>query len=301
MSSGPAETRADGIGGENADGYRLGRGYAATTRLNLQHFLWKEAQGFLLHPRIQEHVLRTTRSSSDQGGKRELAVADLATGTGIWLFELLKSPELSRLGLSLHGFDISADLYPHRSWLPHNLEFSVSDLLLDPPPEFLGKFDVVHVRLILSVVGSGSPKPVINHIKKLLKPGGYIQWDELDPINHYDVLTPSAEIGAPHMEATFQRVKEKADWSWIAMLCEALKDEGFEEPIQMCYTPSPETMRAWTCNELCTAEELSWNWGGGREGELWREDIRKAYEETHGSVGAVLRIRPTVTVARKPS
>ncbi|KAI0593877.1 hypothetical protein F4775DRAFT_606957 [Biscogniauxia sp. FL1348] len=242
----PVEARADGIGGENADGYRLGRGYAATTRLNLQHYLWREAQGFLLHPRIRAHLRTTPPSSGDRSEKQELVVADLATGTGIWLFELLKSPELAGLDVRLHGFDISADMYPHRSWLPRNLEFSASNLLLDPAPEFLGKFDIVHVRLILSVVGSGSPRPVINHIKKLLKPGGYVQWDELDPINHYDVVTPGSETGAPYMKATFQRVTEKADWSWIATLSEALKEEGFEEPVQMCYRPSPETMRAWT-------------------------------------------------------
>ncbi|KAI5923207.1 hypothetical protein F4810DRAFT_211102 [Camillea tinctor] len=297
--NGVTETRPDGIGGENPDGYHLGRGYTATTRLNLQQYLWTGAQGFLVHPRIQDYLL-TTRSSSGQGEKHELGIADLATGTGIWLFDLLKSPEVAGLNLRLHGFDISADMYPHKSWLPQNLGFSLSDLFLDPPEDFIGTFDVVHVRLILSVVGSGSPKPIINHIKKLLKPGGYIQWDELDPINQYDVLTPSAEIDAPHTKATFQRVKEKADWTWIAALPEALEEEGFVDALQTCYTPSPETMRAWTCNELCVTEELSWNWGGGKEGERWREDIRKAYEETHGSTGAVLRIRPTVTVARKP-
>ncbi|KAI1496055.1 hypothetical protein F5X99DRAFT_401475 [Biscogniauxia marginata] len=295
------ETRADGIGGTNEDGYRLGRGYAAATRLNLQQFLWKDAQGFLLHPKIQEY-LRSKGSSSAEGEQKELAIADLATGTGIWLFDLLRSPELADLDLRLHGFDISADLYPHSAWLPHNLGFSVSDLLRDPPAEFQGKFDVVHVRLILSVVRSGSPKPVINHIKKLLKPGGYLQWDELDPHTWYDVLAPShdVDVDAPHMKATFQRVKDIADWGWIGKLPQALQEEGFEDPIQTYYKPSSETWRAWTCNELCTAEELSWNWKDGKEGQLWREDIRKAYEETHGSVGAVLRICPTVTIARNP-
>lgn len=88
----------------NEDGYRLGRGYIAasryafalrdelsktpyehlltrTARLNLQHFLYKEANGFLLHSTIQDYLRRRQESGQD-GNKEPLHVADLATGTG---------------------------------------------------------------------------------------------------------------------------------------------------------------------------------------------------------------------------
>jgi hypothetical protein len=39
-----------------------------------------------------------------------------------------------------------------------------------------------------------------------------MQWDELDPLNHYDVLIPEPEAKAPNMTAAFQRVKDLADW-----------------------------------------------------------------------------------------
>jgi hypothetical protein len=61
--------------------------------------------------------------------------------------------------------------------------------------------------------------------------------------------------------------------------------------------------QTWTYLDLCTADELSLHWFGssedeeGKGGEDWRRLISRAADE---DAGAVLRIRPTVTVARKP-
>ena len=52
------------------DKYILGRDYVASARLNLQHFLWKTQQGFLLHPSI----------SLDHD--KPICIADVGTGTG---------------------------------------------------------------------------------------------------------------------------------------------------------------------------------------------------------------------------
>lgn len=284
----------------NADGYRLGRGYVAASRLNLQHFLHKDAHGFLLHSTIQDD-LRSRQDSGQDGNKDPLHVADLATGTGIWLLDLIKSTEVSGLNVKYHGFDISRALFPHPSWLPKNMAFSTSDLLEEPPEAFQGKFDVVHIRMVLAVVRSNSPKPIIRHIKQLLKPGGYLQWDELDPINHYDVITPTPESESTNMTATFQKVKDLENWSWIAKLPEALREEGFEDAAQSFDTPAPALYPAWTQMDLCAAEELSLHWYGQEsdEGENWRRLVPKANEEAAESNGAVLRVGPTVTVARK--
>ncbi|KAI1425290.1 hypothetical protein F5Y12DRAFT_747719 [Xylaria sp. FL1777] len=284
-----------------SDGYNLARDYAAASRLNLQHFLYKDAQEFLLHPLIQTS-LRQKKDSSQTSSGDQLHIADLATGTGIWLFDLLKSPEISGLDIQFHGFDISKALFPHSSWLPKNVVLSTSNLLEDPPQSLHGQFDVVHLRLVLSLIRSGSPKPVIQHIKKLLKPGGYLQWDELDPFNHYDVLSPEPDIKAPNMKATFEKVESLADWSWIAKLPETLLEEGFESAVQHPHEPAPEMFKTWTYLDLCLVEELSLNWNGrdDEHGEKWRRLLPKAYKEADESTGAVLRIRPTVTTARKP-
>ena len=52
-----------------SDPYRLGRDVIASTRLNLQHYIWKENIGYLLHPSI--------KLSGDN-----ISIADVGTGTG---------------------------------------------------------------------------------------------------------------------------------------------------------------------------------------------------------------------------
>ncbi|KAI0109482.1 hypothetical protein GGR51DRAFT_558173 [Nemania sp. FL0031] len=287
-------------GSKNSDGYRLGRSYLSASRLNLQHFLWKDAQSFLLHPVIQAK-LRQRQESRQPENTDSISIVDLATGTGIWLFDLVKSPEVKGLDVHYHGFDISKALFPHKSWLPKNIALSVSDLFKEPPPSFHGQFDVVHIRLVLSLVRSGNLKPIIQHIKMLLKPGGYLQWDELDLFNHYDVLVPNPGTSAPNMAATFQRIKDLANWSWVAKLPEMLLEEGFKEAVQSYHEPKSELFKAWTHMDLCSAEELSIHWSGpdDEDGKNWRDLIPIGAEEADESIGAVLRVRPTVTIARK--
>ncbi|KAI1170461.1 hypothetical protein F4777DRAFT_569009 [Nemania sp. FL0916] len=287
---------------DNSERYRLGRTYAASSRLNLQHFLWKNAQGFLLHPVIQAQ-LRDRHEQSSNSGDNPFYLADLATGTGIWLFDLAKSSDSSGLNMQYHGFDISRVLFPHNSWLPNNIVLSTSNVLALPPQSLHGQFDVVHLRLVLPIVRSGSPKPIIQHIKMLLKPGGYVQWDEIDIFNHYDVVTPDPNVDAPNMTAAFQKIKDLADWSWIKRLPQTLAEEGFEKAVQHHYEPGPEMFMAWAHMNLCTAEDLSLNWfdqDDEEDGEEWRKLLPKACEESDEPIRAGHNAHPTITIAMKP-
>lgn len=90
--------------------------------------------------------------------------------------------------------------------------------------------------------------------------------------------------------------------SWVSKLPQTLLEEGFQNADQYSHEPRPEMFKSWTYLDLCTAEELSFHWYGSEDesGKKWREHLPKAYEEADESNGAVLRLRPTVTVARKP-
>jgi ubiquinone/menaquinone biosynthesis C-methylase UbiE len=55
----------------------LQRSHIASCRLNLQHYLWKAAIGYNVHPSIPI-------SSGTM-------VADIAAGTGMWLIEMAQS------------------------------------------------------------------------------------------------------------------------------------------------------------------------------------------------------------------
>ncbi|KAJ0375158.1 hypothetical protein COL922a_014199 [Colletotrichum nupharicola] len=56
----------------------------------------------------------------------------------------------------------------------------------DVPEELVGKYDVVHLRLWCCVVTGGNPSKLIQGAMRLLKPGGYLQWDESDPRKPFD-------------------------------------------------------------------------------------------------------------------
>jgi hypothetical protein len=47
------------------------------------------------------------------------------------------------------------------------------DIFEEPPEEFLGYFDVVHVRLITVVVKNNDPRPVLANLTKILSIGPF--------------------------------------------------------------------------------------------------------------------------------
>lgn len=83
----------------------------------------------------------------------------------IWLHDLARSLLRS---VEFHGFDISLDQVGHRSWLPANINMHTWDIFADPPPQFVGYFDIVHVRLITVVIRENDPRPVLANLRKLL-------------------------------------------------------------------------------------------------------------------------------------
>jgi hypothetical protein len=120
--------------------------------LNLQFYLWQEVIGYSLHPSIPV--------KSD-----DWKVADVATGTGIWLCNLAKgAPSSARFD----GFDISDDQFPHPSSLPKNVTLRKLDAMSSPPEALCGTYDVVHVRLLTAVIDDDDPTSVLNHCLKLL-------------------------------------------------------------------------------------------------------------------------------------
>ncbi|KAF7890663.1 hypothetical protein EAF00_008978 [Botryotinia globosa] len=172
---------------EEEPGSVLVRDMHASIQLSLQHYLWKDGLGYLLDPSIPP---------PPPGSKYR--IADLGTGAGY----AISNSELCYIwpgdSLQLCGFDISSAQFPHPNYLPSNVRLEVVDSLqVDPPEELLESFDIVHLRLWLGVVMNGDPSAVLTHALKLLRPGGYIQWDEVDP-NRGIAEGPNGEE-APHI------------------------------------------------------------------------------------------------------
>ena len=70
--------------------------------------------------------------------------------------------------VELHGYDISDDQFPSRKFWPRNVMLGLLDSLADPPPQLVGQYDVVHLRMWASNLKGNDTRPVMEHVKKLL-------------------------------------------------------------------------------------------------------------------------------------
>ncbi|GLA16067.1 hypothetical protein AnigIFM62618_002628 [Aspergillus niger] len=146
------------------DKYCFERDKKESERLDLQHrVLVKTSGDTLIHPSIPLNEIRS--------------VADIATGTGIWLQDVSKFLDTPQIERYYHGFDISAEQFPEN---PGAIQFSVQDLTIPFPREHREQYDLVHVRLLVAALEEADYKAAIANIYDILKPGGYLQWEEID-------------------------------------------------------------------------------------------------------------------------
>lgn len=81
----------------------------------------------------------------------------------------------------MDGFDISDAAFPPADKLPKNLKLTLHNLTTPFPEEFRGQFDAVHLRLLLLALGADDWARGLANVKSLLKPGGWVQWEEVNP------------------------------------------------------------------------------------------------------------------------
>ena len=196
--------------GDTGDSYVLGRDYRAASRLNYEHYLWKESLGFDLHPGVLEGLglglapssvssignVKDKRENSKDGEKEDEENGcnsnndDGVDDAGDGEIRAAKPPlriadiacgtsiwlrHVSHLlppSSILDGYDISLSQCPPQQWLPPNVRLREWDLFTEPYPDMLGVYDVVHVRLLFVVVREGNPGEILESLKRLLKPGG---------------------------------------------------------------------------------------------------------------------------------
>ncbi|KAI0817140.1 hypothetical protein GGR55DRAFT_619205 [Xylaria sp. FL0064] len=134
-------------------------------RLDQQFDLMTENMGYIIHPSI-------TLPSAPR-------VADMATGTARFLISLHpKCPEAL-----MEGFDISSALYPPQNTLPSTISLSVLDVKQPFPEHMHEQYDLVHVRLLVTAMRPDDWEPTVRNLSRILRPGGYIQWEECDFLN----------------------------------------------------------------------------------------------------------------------
>ncbi|KAM0350632.1 hypothetical protein ACHAPU_003118 [Fusarium lateritium] len=135
-------------------------------RLSYQHNCWWRITKTLIPSSIKFHL--------DSLGHPP-AVADVGTGTGIWLRDLAREVNSSA---RLDGFDIDTSKFLPPKDLPGNVKLSLGDVFEPIPKNLVGQYDLVHSRLLTAVLRAGDWEPVAKNLMSLLRPGGYMLWDE---------------------------------------------------------------------------------------------------------------------------
>lgn len=81
----------------------------------------------------------------------------------------------------LYGFDIQPAHFSARRNIPPNVQLVQGDVLSkDLVGELTNSFDVVHLRAFGSLIKNSDCSPILEAVRTLLKPGGYLQWEEAD-------------------------------------------------------------------------------------------------------------------------
>ncbi|PYI02384.1 S-adenosyl-L-methionine-dependent methyltransferase [Aspergillus sclerotiicarbonarius CBS 121057] len=270
---------ADGLG------YALQQSHRSVIRLNLQHFLWRQEFGYSIHPSIP-----TTPPPRK--------VVDVACGTALWLIDVAHELPPS---IQLDGLDVDLTQAPHPAWLPANVHLNHWDLFTPVPQHLQEQYDLVHVRLLVLILSGLDPRPVIRRLFQLVKPGGYLQWDELDCVNLcLKKVDPS--IAAPALEEI--RVGSHADGrhDWALDLPRLLAEEGFEDVTIDHYDEPPEMVRAFNDLHLLTMEEFATRLAGQGQHKAaarFTQLIQAGYQESVN--GAAISFPRVVVVAKRPA
>lgn len=256
--------------------YVLTRDYVDNNRINLQHYLWHELFGYLIHPKI----------AKDQP---ELRIADIGTGTGIWLTDLAsRLPKSSRL----EGLDISFDAAPPKAWLPQNVELRHWDIKTDVPEDLIGVYDIVHIRNVTLVLRDDEVPQVLARLVQLTKPGGFLQWGETDMTSfRIDKMNPENKTDAlGELLRVVKPQDSRFSPTWVPSLADQFDAAGLvgvEADARDC--PPHLAMANHECN-LMINELLTKQQGNQGVASRVKELMPEVAEETRkGSVWAFTR------------
>ncbi|KAF5867778.1 putative umta methyltransferase family protein [Botrytis fragariae] len=226
--------------------YVLERSPLGSSRLYVQHWLWQRLVGHLLHPSIPI--------------KQDIKIADIACGTGIWLIDLAKELAKSETNAQLVGFDISTNQYPHSALLPPNVKLDIMDIFKPVPERLRGQYDVVHISLLCVVIPGGDPRYVLDNVLTLLKPGGYIQWKEVD-FSMMACKAATPDLSTSHLEELMRwmyevPLKKFTSFEWIRQLSSIFQERGITVLDGQLLEPEAYIACVWTSMHMNGIKEL---------------------------------------------
>lgn len=97
------------------------------------------------------------------------AVADVGTGTGVWMRELQQELDSTPGSKSVQfvGFDSSDDQFPLQK--PSNHKYVVHDAVRPFPPEFHHRFDLVHLRFLSYGIKAHQLEEFVDSVSQIIR------------------------------------------------------------------------------------------------------------------------------------
>lgn len=228
-----------------------GRNFKSSARLHLQHFLIQNTIGYLLEPAIEKSMVDS---------QQQLKIADLGCGNGIWLSELHSALSKTNSTVQLDGYDINPIYFPDKAYLPPSISLKQLDILAEPlPAELIGIYDIVHVRAFGSVINDTTS--VLSVASKLLKPGGYLQWEECRG-DRFIVESPSPQISKTACDGIVKVLKgglqaKGISKDWVDVLDTHFSQYGFQNARLHRHEKRRQDFKGWTDNYLMVWDELA--------------------------------------------
>ncbi|KAB8276274.1 hypothetical protein BDV30DRAFT_246578 [Aspergillus minisclerotigenes] len=152
---------------------------------------------------------------------------DYLDNNSIWLTDLAKRLPQT---VQLDALDISFEATPPAEWLPSNVRTLVWDVKTDPPEDLVDIYDIVHIRHFTLVLLEEEVESVLARLLKLLKPGGYLQWVEVD-MNSWHILKTKPENQSDALETLFklnQGQDKRLSPTYVPSLASRFEAAGFE-------------------------------------------------------------------------
>ena len=174
--------------------YPFQRGdWSGSARLTFQHHHLRDRYGFLIHPTIASALRIDDNGAQDLSTATDdepLQILDFAAGNGVWALDLASRLSASRRTVQITCLDISKEQAPPSMTVPDNVSFGIHDVFDEVPERFLQQFDLVHVRLMqVALLKPGSGQTVARNLAKMLKPGGWMQWQETGSLTWSEVVS----------------------------------------------------------------------------------------------------------------
>ncbi|KAI0814424.1 hypothetical protein GGR55DRAFT_431809 [Xylaria sp. FL0064] len=278
----------------------VSRNFRSSSRLRLQHQLWKSTTTTLLDSTITHRI----------PPGNPLKVADLGCGNGVWLIDLYEELSDNAGSFQAEGYDINTANFPSPNFLPESIQLKKLDVLSKQlPDDITGTFDVVYIRAFSSFIINNDTKPVLSTAMALLKPGGWLQWEEMGADFIIETALPNQWKRSSEMMAGLMKEgedKQDIKLDFVRKFREHFSEAGFKEIFVHDILKLKQDYQGWTDNFLMIWEEAASfqpltddGTPGTTTRDFWEKDFMKAVDETRQGVvlhrGCICR-----AVGRKP-